>query len=409
MFITSTVGCILRTPTVKSILQMPNEPAGARRQTQLPNSTALPDWVPGAVSAYLEHVHEGTSLRQIARERGCHPSTILRQVRRVETERDDPLKDEALDSLKAQTPPPHIHSEESLPEARVMKAAVRQAPVEEEKVEREAKRILRRLCESRSFLVVSPDMDKAAVFREAVPGRKTRIAVVERDVAQAFALSDWIEGKQRGKVGIYTITHAGRAALKRLLLDDRNARIEDRTYAEQSSPYQDQHRTFGTRFVSEPGGGRKVRYNLAESPLTVLARKKGPDGAPYLVSELLAAGERLREDFEIAQMGPRVTQNWDNFLTSSTRGQYNPSEGGGGPEDARRRVSLALEAMGPGLADIAFRCCCFLEGLEAAEKRLGWSARAGKVVLKIALQRLADHYARDKDKRLIGYAAEDPA
>jgi hypothetical protein len=51
-----------------------------------------------------------------------------------------------------------------------------------------------------------------------------------------------------------------------------------------------------------------------------------------------------------------------------------------------------MEALGPGLSDIVFRICCFLEGLETAEKRLGWSARSGKVVLKIALERLAMHY-----------------
>ena len=55
------------------------------------------------------------------------------------------------------------------------------------------------------------------------------------------------------------------------------------------------------------------------------------------------------------------------------------------------RVAKAMEALGPGLSDIVFRICCFLEGLETAEKRLGWSARSGKVVLKIALERLR-HY-----------------
>ena len=51
-----------------------------------------------------------------------------------------------------------------------------------------------------------------------------------------------------------------------------------------------------------------------------------------------------------------------------------------------------MEALGPGLSDVVFRVCCFLEGLETVEKRLGWSARSGKVVLKIALERLAAHY-----------------
>ena len=52
----------------------------------------------------------------------------------------------------------------------------------------------------------------------------------------------------------------------------------------------------------------------------------------------------------------------------------------------------ALDDLGPGLSDVVLRVCCFLEGLESAEKRLGWSARSGKIVLKIGLQRLLKHY-----------------
>jgi hypothetical protein len=51
-----------------------------------------------------------------------------------------------------------------------------------------------------------------------------------------------------------------------------------------------------------------------------------------------------------------------------------------------------MEALGPGLSDVVMRVCCFLEGLETTERRLGWSARSGKVVLKIGLQRLLKHY-----------------
>ncbi|NJM83749.1 MAG: helix-turn-helix domain-containing protein, partial [Tabrizicola sp.] len=60
----------------------------------------------------------------------------------------------------------------------------------------------------------------------------------------------------------------------------------------------------------------------------------------------------------------------------------------------RRRApgGRCIARSGPGLGDVALRCCCFLEGLEVAEKRLGWAARSGKIVLRIALQRLRRHY-----------------
>mgnify|MGYP002652262663 CR=1 FL=1 len=34
----------------------------------------------------------------------------------------------------------------------------------------------------------------------------------------------------------------------------------------------------------------------------------------------------------------------------------------------------------------------FLEGIEMTERRLGWSARSGKIVLRLALMRLERHY-----------------
>ena len=226
------------------------------------------------------------------------------------------------------------------------------------------------------------------MFKETVPGRPTRIAVVDRSFARAFALKEWIAGEQLGKVSRYSITAMGRTALKRMIAEDRQCREEAAT-----TPFQEQHMEFGERVVKMyDGSGRKnVRFNFAESPLTLLARKKDRSGAMYLSPELLEAGERLREDFEQAQLGPRVAQNWDRFLTNVSGGSNGGADCSGSP-NARDRVSGALKALGPGLADVALRVCCFLEGMEKAEKRLGWSARSGKVVLKIALQRLADHY-----------------
>jgi hypothetical protein len=50
--------------------------------------------------------------------------------------------------------------------------------------------------------------------------------------------------------------------------------------------------------------------------------------------------------------------------------------------------------LGPGLSDVLLRCCCYLEGREAVEKRLGWSARSGKIVLRNASMRFHQHYVR---------------
>ncbi|MEO0913243.1 MAG: DUF6456 domain-containing protein [Pseudomonadota bacterium] len=233
------------------------------------------------------------------------------------------------------------------------------------------------------------------ILRETVPGRHTRIAVMERDVAHQFALRDWVECQSKGKVMRYTITQAGRASLKRLLEEDRAARAEPCGMAEATTPFLAQHQEFGERHVAASHGAeaKVVRFNLAESPLLVLGRKKDKTGQPYLTPELIEAGERFREDFELAQMGPKVAQNWERFLTADSRPSGGtPSGPAEGPTAARDRMGAAMQALGSGLADVALRVCCFLEGLEAAEKRLGWSARSGKVVLKIALQRLAAHY-----------------
>ena len=322
----------------------------------------------------------GVSIRALARLQGCHASTILRQVRKFELRRDDPLVDEALNDLSQNTHPEtepeniHMATTESLSEV---------------DISRQARRILRRLCETGAYLLVSPKMEVAAVFKETVPGRPTRIAVVDRSYARAFALKERITGEQLEKLGRYCITPTGRTALKRMIAEDRQSKDEDAA----NTPFQEQHMEFGERVVKmyDGSGRQNVRYNFAESPLTLLARKKDKSGAMYLSPELLEAGERLREDFEQAQLGPRVAQNWDRFLTN-TGGGWNGGTEFSGSTNARDRVSGALKALGPGLADVALRVCCFLEGMEKAEKRLGWSARSGKVVLKIALQRLADHY-----------------
>jgi transposase-like protein len=352
----------------------------------------LPEWLPSEAQHYLRHTEGGLSIRAVARDEGCHASTILRQIRRFEQRRDDPLVDEALSTLGAA----HFSSDTGTPEAKEHTGMTAQYPIgkqicDDETVAKEARRILRRLSESGALLAVAPEMEKALVLRETSDGRTQRTAIVAREVAQAFAIKDWISLKRSGKVATYAISTAGRAALKRLLEDDRKAQPG---FADAQTPFGAQHREFGERMVQGEDGEkpRRQRYNMAESPVVALARRRERNGDPFLASELVNAAERLREDFELAQMGPRVTQNWENFLTSGVRGSFGESGVSRGPEAARDRVAAALKDLGPGLGDMVLRCCCFLEGLEATEKRMGWSARSGKIVLRIALQRLKRHY-----------------
>ena len=362
----------------------------------------LPGWVPVAARHYLRHTEEGLSIRAVARGEGAHASTVLRQIRSFENRRDDPLVDEALARLgQHHFPAARRTASDGHEETAHMTAQFTPTAIlcDEATVMKEARRILRRLCEPGTLLVVAPTMEKAAVLRDTGDGQAARIAVLDRTVAQAFALKEWIgctgAGKGAGKVARYRITPAGRAALKRLLSEDDARR---RGMAEAQTPFGDQHRDWGERDVPADGdedgeGPKRVRYNMAESPVTALARRRDKDGKPFLPKDLVIAAERFREDFELAQMGPRVTQNWERFLTAGARGAVTGGDPLRGPEGARARVAAALRDLGPGLGDTALRVCCYLEGLEATEKRMGWSARSGKIVLRIALQRLARHYS----------------
>lgn len=132
----------------------------------------------------------------------------------------------------------------------------------------------------------------------------------------------------------------------------------------------------------------RVTVNLAETPLAWLARR-GHIGAAQL-----RAGARLRDDFHAASLGPRVTMRWDPL--PGTRSHGGAPEPGGSQIAARRRFDEAVAACGPGLADVLWRVVCMGEGLEAAERGLGWPARAGKLVLSLALDRLVSHYGLDQ-------------
>jgi hypothetical protein len=107
------------------------------------------------------------------------------------------------------------------------------------------------------------------------------------------------------------------------------------------------------------------------------------------------AGERLRADYWFAHLSPRVTANWSALAPSDRSRRGSPSNAAALRDEviaAKERVMRALNAVGPEVAGVLVDICCELKGLEEAEKANGWPQRAGKVVLPIALTRLARHY-----------------
>ena len=160
-----------------------------------------------------------------------------------------------------------------------------------------------------------------------------------------------------------------------------------------------QHLALAQRQIVTDFGRTSVIVNETESPLVWLARRRGRNGRALVEVHQLQAGERLRADFTRAHLMPRTTSNWSNPISSGRRG-------GGGERSgaitetmiaARQRVHHALDAVGPEFGGLLLDVCCFLKGLADVERERAWPARSGKVVLQLALNRLARHY---------GYAAQ---
>ena len=132
-------------------------------------------------------------------------------------------------------------------------------------------------------------------------------------------------------------------------------------------------------------GRRSVTVNLAENPLNWLHARG------HVSDRQLAAGECLRRDFERAQIMPGVTMRWDPVRVQGSGADrlLNATER---QMAARGRFEGAIATAGPDLSDILWRVVCNGEALPETEKALGWPVRSGKLVLRIALDRVAGFY-----------------
>lgn len=153
--------------------------------------------------------------------------------------------------------------------------------------------------------------------------------------------------------------------------------------------------TVGHSGAARPSRGARSARGHADSPLTWLHARRDRDGRRFIDARQLEAGERFEADFRHARIGPRMTSSWS--VAPSGQGGARAAPGFGvdladSVVAARQRVTAALDALGPELDGIVLDVCGLQIGVEEAERRRGWPPRSGKVVLALALSRLARHY-----------------
>lgn len=350
----------------------------------------LPGWVPAPVRLYLAHTEGGESLRALARRAGCHPSTVLRQVRRTETLRDDPLADDGLTRLDRlwRARPGDEFSKHPIQELLPMTDKTQA----EAALARDSLRTLRALMEPKTVLVIADGVEDAVVVHDAGGDRPVRRAVVGRDIAEALALREFIAGRQTGRLARYTITAAGRAEVGRLM-----AEHESRIATRRGQANDGDAEARPDLLELPIGAPRAARSAGTDAPLHVLARRNRPDGEAWLPPDLVAAAMRFRENWEIARIGGGLSGDWAALVSGRVAaGSGVRAQPQGNPTrrlEAEQALSAAIRALGPDLAETLLLGVCQEQGMEDIEKRLAFPARSGKIVLRIALRMLARHYA----------------
>lgn len=225
-------------------------------------------------------------------------------------------------------------------------------------------RLLRHLSEAGAYAVDSPlGCGRIALYRHGAGGATLGAGYVPTAEAEALVAAGFAAWS----------AHGGK---RRLRLADAQA-----------------ERSRATTTVMVDGQAQQVVLDERESPLLWLHRRLGKDGAPQISAAEFAAGERFRADLTLAQMLPRTTVNWDAGLAAGTHAATRgPAEASDSSLAARQRIRLACKRLGPELSGLAIDVCGFLKGLDQVERERKWPARSAKVVLRLALSALVEHY-----------------
>lgn len=206
--------------------------------------------------------------------------------------------------------------------------------------------LLRNLCprDAEAIAARGDDMKTALIVRKSAAAPSIKIG---RAVVQLAESQGWVTRVDGEALASYTITRQGRDVIGKNKAHD-----------------------WAILKLSKPN-----------------ATRGGP--AAFLAPDQVNAAFRLFEDYELAALEVLGAVDWEKVAKGTSIFCGNDARN---LPDANRRAFAALRFLGPDLADITLAVVCQRQGLEDAERALGWPSRSGKLVLRIALTRLADHY-----------------
>ena len=252
----------------------------------------------------------------------------------------------------------------------------------EQELTQEARRILRLLAPN-GRLARQKDGRWAVVRRGDPASRRLRLSA---QLVESLQAPGWLVELPGGGLGL---SSQGRSWLASQL-----AGID---------PSAAQHKSLGLRLIADEAGNTDiVAVNEAESPIAWLKAR----GA--LTEAQFEAGEKLRRDYTLARLEPRLTVDLGAPRVQG-RGPADPALMADTVLAAKQRFARALAAAGPGLSDLLFDVCCALKSVGAIETQRGWPRRSAKIVLGLGLDRLAEHYGlnpRPPSSRLRSWSAE---
>lgn len=244
-----------------------------------------------------------------------------------------------------------------------------------------------------SFLKSKETRRHTAVLLKLLLSPKSPLPLEQKKAHLLEAAETFLEKLQeheiveKTKQGGWSVTKIGHAWLRRFSASSGN----------RSLAFLAQHQEHRSALIEgESGQSHSVLRNISESPLSWFAHRKDKEGRPLLHAEQIEAGETLRRDYFRGQFLPRLSRGWP-WATMRVDGnsgvRYSPGELSLEAQAARMRVKRALEGVGPELCSILEDVCFHLKGLGQVEREHAWPTRAGRVVLGLALTRLARHYA----------------